>query len=204
MIKPQAILFDLDGVLVDACDWHFDALNESLQEVVGFTISLEDHHSIYNGLPTKVKLNMLGIDERLQKRIWDLKQSKTLEIISKNANYDKTKADLLVYIKNQNIQLACVTNSIKETATHMLKCTGILNYFDLLVTNEDVEKNKPFPDCYLFAFEKLNLNPNNCICVEDSDKGIAAATNSGCKYVWKVPNAKTVNLVNFTGYLNIL
>ena len=59
----QSVLFDLDGVLVDACDWHYLSLNRALEEVVGFSIDREEHTTTYNGLPTKVKLEMLGLDE---------------------------------------------------------------------------------------------------------------------------------------------
>ena len=66
----KAILFDLDGVLVDACEWHYLSLNRALKEVVGFTINREDHNSTYNGLPTKVKLKILEVNEEQSKKIW--------------------------------------------------------------------------------------------------------------------------------------
>ena len=59
------IIFDLDGVLVDACEWHKIALNEALKEVAGFEIGEEEHKSTFNGLPTKVKLKMLTDSNRL-------------------------------------------------------------------------------------------------------------------------------------------
>ena len=82
------IIFDLDGVLVDACEWHKDALNDALREVAGFEISEEEHKSTFNGLPTRVKLNMLTQANRLSQDVHDevyrVKQEKTLEIIGKS------------------------------------------------------------------------------------------------------------------------
>ena len=57
MIK--LVIFDLDGVLVNACEWHRVALNEALRDVCNYEISLEDHYSTFNGIPTKKKLDIL-------------------------------------------------------------------------------------------------------------------------------------------------
>jgi len=81
----------------------------------------------------------------------------------------------------------------------MLKSTGQFEYFDIIVTNEDVKKNKPYPDCYNFAVEKLNVDPNYCIIVEDSEKGIESAKKSKVpnENIWVVDNSEVVNLKNF-------
>jgi len=86
----KAVLFDLDGVLVDACDWHYEALNRSLKEVANYTISREDHVTTYNGLPTKRKLRALVdlgiIREDDLEVISDLKQEYTKEVIEEFCN----------------------------------------------------------------------------------------------------------------------
>ena len=81
----KAVLFDLDGVLVDACDWHYDALNRALKKVMGFEISREEHLTTYNGLPTAVKLKMLNITDNKAIFVEELKQKYTLDIIKENA-----------------------------------------------------------------------------------------------------------------------
>ena len=58
-MKVNLVIFDLDGVLVDACEWHRLALNKALKKVCNYEISLADHYSTFNGIPTKVKLNKL-------------------------------------------------------------------------------------------------------------------------------------------------
>jgi HAD superfamily hydrolase (TIGR01509 family) len=199
---PKAVLFDLDGVLVDACDWHYEALNFALLENGHPPISKEDHISTYNGLPTSVKLQMLGMTVGESLTINQRKQYHTLATIKKVATVMTEKIELLSYLKQNNILIGCVTNSIRETATEMLNRTGQLHFFDLLVSNEDVSRNKPYPDCYIYAIEKLKVNPSEVICVEDSDKGSMAAINSGAKYLWRVKSPTEVVLKNFRRFIH--
>jgi beta-phosphoglucomutase-like phosphatase (HAD superfamily) len=81
----SGILFDLDGVLVDACDWHYEALNLALVDAGFSGIDIESHFAKYNGLPTKVKLKMLGISDHLSNQINKNKQKYTLDIIKTTA-----------------------------------------------------------------------------------------------------------------------
>lgn len=196
-MKIECVLFDLDGVLVDACEWHYQALNEALQEIVGFQISREDHVSKYNGLPTAVKLRMLGIESCTASRIENLKQIKTLEMIADQATVMPEKQELHSYLKSQGIKIACVTNSIHTTATAMLRQTGQIKFMDLVVSNGDVPNNKPYPDCYNFAVKTLDVDPSACLCVEDSPKGVAAARASCVPNLWVVANPSEVTLENY-------
>ena len=195
-MKVELVIFDLDGVLVDACEWHRLALNEALKEVSDYEISLEDHYSTFNGIPTQVKLNKLTemgiISKEQHKQIYDLKQSKTIDIIQQNAFIRSEKIDLIDALKSKNIHVACFTNSIRETTTIMLKNTGILNLFDLILTNQDVTKPKPDPEGYLKTIKHFNVKKESVIIVEDSPKGIEAAEASGCR-VFKVSNPDEVN-----------
>lgn len=196
----KAILYDLDGVLVDACEWHYLSLNAALQEVSGFSIELEEHLSDFNGLPTKKKLDKLISQGRVKSDdydiIWKLKQDKTIEIIKQNAKIDLVKQELHKYIKELGLKNGCVTNSIQETAALMLSCTGQLEYLDLLVTNEMVRKNKPNSECYVRAMVTLGVLPSETIIVEDSPVGLAAAEATGA-WIWQVENAEQVTLANF-------
>jgi len=201
-LKPVAVLFDLDGVLVDACDWHYEALNKALQDVVGIEISIQDHLIKYNGLPTKVKLKAMGINETEAQKIWRLKQDLTIETIKENATIAEEKINLHSFLKENDIGVCCVTNSIRETAELMLKSTGQFEFMDLIITNEDVKNNKPSPDCYNLAVENLNIDPEKTIIVEDSPKGIQAGASSKINYIWKVANSKEVTLENYRRFVN--
>ena len=199
----RAILFDLDGVLVDACDWHYLALNRALEEVIGSSISREDHITTYNGLPTKVKLEMLGLSEEQSKKVWQLKQDYTLDTIREHSEVQLEKIKLFMSLHFDNVSVVCVTNSIRETTTEMLKQTGQLEFFEFIVANEDVENNKPHPDCYNFAVNKLDIHPKECIIVEDSPTGLAAAKASVVpnSNIWKVKNSAEVKVENYRKFV---
>lgn len=178
----RAILYDLDGVLVDACDWHYESLNRALKAVCGFEISRHDHLTKYNGLPTKTKLDMLKLNAKEAKEVWRLKQDYTIEVINQQADPYVEKIELHEFTKSLGLMSVCVTNSIRETATLMLDKTWQLSFMKFLVCNEDA-KPKPSPDPYLLAMKRMCLRPDECIIVEDSDKGVAAATASGGRLV---------------------
>ena len=201
----KLVIFDMDGVLVDACEWHKEALNEALAEVSGYKISEEDHIKYYNGLPTKVKLIRmveLGYVSSDQiENIYTTKQEKTKEIIQDLARLDISKVELLKWLKDQNIHVACFTNSIRETARMMLNKAGVMESLELLVTNQDVEYPKPHPEGYNKVLEHFGASPEETIIVEDSPKGIQAALATGC-HVMQVDNATQVNLINLEEFIN--
>ena len=117
----RLVIFDMDGVLVEACEWHRVALNEALQEVAGWEIPIEEHYTTFNGLPTKTKLNLLveagTLTPEQSPLINELKQAKTVEIIERLAKKRNEKIELITWLKNNSINVACFTNSIRETAT---------------------------------------------------------------------------------------
>lgn len=203
----KLVIFDMDGVLVDACDWHKDAFNQALEELCGYKISDEEHYSEFNGLPTKTKLAKLaekGIvkeDNKLHKKINNLKQENTIRIIEESCTYDNSKVSLVSWLKLKGIKVACFTNSIRKTAELMLDKCGVLSELDLLVTNQDVKEPKPSPEGYLKVLKHFNISPQNAIIVEDSPKGLTAANATGCK-VMKVDNATQVYTENIRRFIN--
>lgn len=200
----KLIIFDMDGVLVDACEWHRVALNEALKEVCNYEISIQDHYSIFNGIPTKIKLKKLSemgiIEESLFEKIEIIKQKKTIQAISEFAKPREEKISLMKFLKEKNIKIACYTNSIRMTAELMLEKTGILKYFDLLITNQDVVKAKPDPEGYFLCLKTLNISSKNAIIVEDSPKGIEAAKKTGCVLI-KVQNPEEVSIELLKGVI---
>jgi beta-phosphoglucomutase len=202
MIK--LVVFDLDGVLVNACEWHRIALNKALKEICDYEISLKDHYSTFNGIPTRVKLKKLTelgiIPEEKHEKVSERKQDLTVEIINQSAFYRKEKVEMIDFLHNKGIQVACYTNSIRRTALLMLEKTGVLQHLDCLLANEDVENNKPAPDGYLLLLDKFNVKAKDVIIVEDSPKGIAAAEASGCNVI-KVSNADDVDKDLFKGLI---
>lgn len=195
MIK--AILYDLDGVLVDATEWHYESLNDALREICGFVIKREEHLSTFNGIPTIKKLEILNSQGRLSKKlftkVWEKKQERTFEVIERNTFYDQTKIRL--HEETQNFKKVCVTNSIRKSALLMLEKTSQLQYMDFVISNEDVTLPKPSPEGYIIAIKKLNLQPNECLIVEDSPTGLEAAQQTGAN-VYGVSGYQEVTLEN--------
>jgi len=196
----KLVIFDMDGVLVDACEWHRIALNEALREVTGYQITIEDHYNEYNGIPTKVKLKKLVEKGFIQiedvEEVEREKQRKTIELIEETALLREEKVELMKHLKNSGIKVACYTNSIRLTAELMLKKTGILEYIDVLITNQDVTNPKPHPEGYLLCMEKMQVKPSECLIVEDSPKGIDAAIASGARvFIVHTPESVTIESI---------
>ena len=201
MIK--AILYDLDGVIVNATEWHYESLNLALREIAGFEIRREEHLTTFNGIPTNTKLDILNKQGRLSKdlfqQVWDLKQQKTFEVINNNATIDNVKIRL--HEGTSNLKRVCVTNSIRKSAELMLEKTGQIKYMDFTISNEDVWLPKPYPEGYIKAMIKLNLHPNECMIIEDSPKGLEAAKWSGSN-VYEVEGYHEVTLENVLTKIN--
>ena len=201
MIK--AILYDLDGVLVDATEWHYESLNIALKEVAGFIIERDEHISTFNGIPTKKKMEILNEQNRLSQNlfqeVWDKKQEKTKEVIERSASIDQNKIRL--HDNTKNMKKACITNSIRETAMLMLEKTGQLEFMDFVISNEDVTEPKPSPEGYNLAMKRLKLEPHECMIVEDAPKGIEAAKLSGAN-VYEVNGFYDVSLENILQKIN--
>jgi len=195
IIMNKAVLFDLDGVLVDACDWHYKALNVALKQVSNYEISKEDHITTYNGLPTKRKLKILAdvgvIRGSDMERISILKQELTVGIIEDFCIHSISKVSLMKMLKGADYKIGCVTNSVKKTAFLMLEKTGIIDYLDVIITNERCNFNKPHPEPFIQALVELRSPPQDSIIVEDSPKGLEAARLTGCR-VLEVKNATEV------------
>lgn len=188
----KLVCFDLDGVLVDACELHRVALENAMMDEVNYVISKEDHESKYNGLPTRKKLKMLGLDDRLIEKINSRKQEYTINLISEHIQVDNVKK-LVLDMLHQNHFLACVTNSIGLTTNLMLSRAGIKDRFDLIVTNEMPKNPKPLPDPYIYAMNFFNVDPADTIIVEDSEVGLKSAYASGANVI-KVKDPTEVNL----------
>jgi len=199
----KAILFDLDGVLVNMPNGHFEALNKALK-LFGAEISENEHFDFFNGLPTRKKLEELERQNRLPKGlrefINEVKQIYTKEIIPKYCVPDYSKIILLGHLKRRGYKLACCSNSIKETLHLMLKSANLFNSFDLIIGNDEIKNPKPHPEIYLTSFDRLNIKPSEGIIVEDSKHGIASAKASGAT-VYEVKGVDDVNLSLFTNIL---
>lgn len=194
----KAILFDMDGVLIEAKDWHYEALNKALS-LFGITISRYEHLTNFDGLPTRKKLEMLtierGLPAQLHEFINEMKQIYTMNMVYTHCKPCFVHEYALSYLKAQGYYLAVCSNSVRNTVITMMEKSGLLPYFDLILSNEDVEKGKPSPDIYEKAMQHFNLEPNECLVIEDNKNGIRAAQDAGA-HVLVVQNVDDTNYHN--------
>jgi len=202
----KAILFDMDGVLIDARDWHYLALNEALAPF-GFEISRGDHLARFNGLSTSVKLKILseesGFPYGLHEIVNDVKQDRTLRLAGQLCFPNIGHQILLSRIKSKGIKIGVVTNSIRNSAEMLLSHAQIFQFLDALVTNQDVKYPKPDSEGYLLACQKLGVAPQEVIVVEDGEYGMEAARKAGC-IVLQVGSPDDVCLELFSESLPVL
>lgn len=198
MPKIKAVIFDMDGVLIDAKDWHYESLNQALS-IFGFEISRYDHLVTYDGLPTQKKLEMLTLEQGLPKELHTLinrmKQKYTLEMIVTRCRPVFHHQYALSNLRHAGYRLAVCSNSIRQTIDMMMQASSLAQYLDFTLSNEDVKSPKPDPEIYLKAIATLGFSPDECLVVEDNEKGIRAAKASGA-HLLKVESVMDVNLKN--------
>jgi beta-phosphoglucomutase len=182
----KAVLFDMDGVLIDARDWHYQALNQAL-EPFGAEISYEDHLERFNGMSTNTKLKILSAENNLPNSLHalinEIKQDRTLRIAGQLCFPVVQHQILLSRLRLHDVSIAVVTNSIRKSAEALLDFAQLLEFLDVLITNQDVARQKPDPECYLLACKKLGVNPSEALVIEDGDYGAEAATKAGCQII---------------------
>ena len=193
MIK--LVIFDLDGVLVDSRELHYEALNKALESIGMGTISREEHLSTYDGLSTTKKLQMLsankGLAETLHNNVWELKQEMTIKIIDDFLPDERIKK-ILKRLKSDGYIIACATNSIRETAKLQLIRKGFFEYIDFMYSNQDVKNSKPNTEMYMKCMIRAEVNPIETVIIEDSHIGREAVLNSGA-YLCAVENCTDVS-----------
>jgi len=183
-VRIEAVIFDMDGVLIDAKEWHYEALNRAL-EYFGYTISRADHLSTFDGLPTRRKLEMLsqerGLPRGLHGFLNELKQQYTVDQVHLKCRPVFVHEYALSNLKARGYKLGLGSNSIRSTVELMMTKSNLAGYLDVMVSNEDVARAKPHPDIYLKAAEELGVAPERCLVIEDNANGIKAAEAAGCR-----------------------
>lgn len=196
--RIKAVLFDMDGVLIDAKEWHFEALNAALS-LFGMPISRFDHLTTFDGLPTRKKLEMLSLERGLPRELHDflneMKQMYTMQIVHTRCKPRFIHEYALSTLKARGYRVAVCSNSIRHTIEVMMERAGLSPYLDLMLSNQDVSEGKPNPEIYQKAMSHFALQPGECLIVEDNENGIKAALASG-GHVLEVADVAETNLDN--------
>lgn len=205
MSHIKGIIFDLDGVLVDTRELHYKSLNEALEYAKLAPISFEEHLRIYDGRPTKMKLDILsartGLPKEMHKAIWDAKQRSTIRLISKMEDDDNMR--FILSNLRSHYKLAVASNSIRETVKLMLLRRGLLEFFDFYISNEDIRHPKPHPEIYQKCMNEWGFLPKETLIVEDSRIGREGVLNSGA-HLCAVSNYNDVSLAKISRRLEQL
>lgn len=199
MIK--LILFDLDGVLINAKDIHYNTLNEALGE---YAISYDDHLNIYDGHKTLKKLEMLTQFKSLPLEMYSDIYRKKQELTHQNIRELKPTPhiiELFIKLKEEGYIIGVCSNSIRQTVLTALAKTELIEYCSVILSNEDVKNSKPHPEIYWRAMSMMNILPEETIIIEDSPVGLLAAERSRAKYI-RVANPTEVTIENIIPKIN--
>lgn len=194
----KLLAFDLDGSLISTKEIHFESLNKALAEISPeHVISLGEHLETYNGLPTKVKLELLHKNRGLSKDLFEIinqkKQQYTDFFVKRLINPDdyKEQRNCLEKLKQDGYKLACCSNAIQSSVITMLNCSVGCDVFDLILSNQEMKFPKPSPSCWLQAMAYFGVSPKETLVIEDSPIGLKSAYDS-CANVMKVDGPQDI------------
>ncbi len=179
--QPFAVIFDMDGVLIDTVQLNWQAHNEFLAR---YDVHISgDQLADYVGRALDDQVAM--INQRYDLAI------KTAEFEAAIASVEdrlhthvKPKPGVIQLIQELNrleVPIAVGTSTPRAAALKRLKTAGLLHYFDIIVTRDEVENHKPDPSVYLYAAKQLKQQPKTCVVIEDAPSGLAAAHNAAMK-----------------------
>jgi len=206
MAKIKAIIFDMDGVLIDAKDWHYEALNKALG-LFGMEISRYDHLVTYDGLPTHKKLAMIsaerGLPVKLHDFINEMKQQYTMELVHAQCKPQFHHEYALSRLHKEGYKIALASNSIRHTVQVMMERSALVGYLEFYLSNQDVKIGKPDPEIYVQAIKRLGFQPEECLVVEDNENGKQAARGSGA-WLMEVNEVEDVNYSNIMRTIQLI
>jgi len=193
----KLVLFDLDGVITDTKHIHYQALNDAISSFnPDFVITEHEHLSRYDGLKTGTKLKMLseekGLPYTAHQQIYNQKQDLTIYHFSQ-IPIDNRMRNIFKTLKEEGYILGCCTNCIRRTALVALAKVGVIEYLDVIVTNDDVKNPKPHPEIYWKAMSMMGCLPEETLIIEDSPQGLLSAARSKAE-VLRVNNSSDVYL----------
>lgn len=181
----KAVIFDMDGVIVNTEPIYYTVIKELLNEM-GHGIDYKEYEKLI-GTTNEYTWDSLKKDFSITRNTQELIDEMMLlkEVIIKRDGYKTIDGikELILNLKSNNIKLAVASSSPISDILDVTMSTETYKYFDKLITGESVSKSKPFPDVFLKAAKELNVEPEECIVIEDSKSGVSAAKSANMKCI---------------------
>jgi HAD superfamily hydrolase (TIGR01509 family) len=175
-LKPAAILFDMDGVLVDSLDSWWRSLNAALKNYKNKEISREEFIEKFWGHDLLDNLRKLGLDEKIG-------------VFCNNIYYSYID-ELKIFSGTKNVlqrldkyPKAIITNTPGDCAMHILEKYGIDKYFKLIITSDQIENGKPAPDIVFEACKRLGVKVKDVVLIGDTESDVKAGRAAGCRVI---------------------
>jgi HAD superfamily hydrolase (TIGR01509 family) len=194
----RAVIFDLDGLLADSEPW-WDQIDAKLLAEYGVAYRSEYHRNVLGvsyRLATEFYKNAFHISASVGELIRRRAEIATEFFADRVGLFPSAKATL-ERLRDMKICLALATSSVSASARPFLERTGIRHFFSVIVTGDEIERGKPHPDIYLIAAEKLQVNSDSCLVIEDALAGIAAAKAANMR-VAAIPDTRFVDSREYT------
>lgn len=187
----KAVIFDLDGLLINS-EIISHQIIQKMVEPFGYEVTMSDYADHYSGRSDTA--NIHDIIERFSLPYdldTGLERSRCIEkeLLAKGVELKRGAKELLEYLKRNGYRIALASSSVKERAMSILKQHHIEDYFDVFVFGDEIERGKPHPDIFLKACEKLQMQEDDCLVLEDSEAGVRAALRAGISVIC-IPDLK--------------
>jgi beta-phosphoglucomutase len=183
--QKRAIIWDLDGTLIDSSAYHWEAWQEVMTSE-NLPLTYEEYVADFGKRNDEILRGRLGPDltDGDIARITGAKEERYRELVrSKGLKLLPGAGYWLNQLKADNWLQALATSSPRGNIGAVFDALGIEEYFDVVVSSEEVKHGKPHPDVFLAAAEKLNVAPVRCIVIEDAPAGIEAAHRAEMKAI---------------------
>ncbi len=187
--KLSAILFDLDGTLIDSEKKFFESFRHVIFSKYNYNISYEEYEenelkknaNLLLYLKSNGIIESYEVDDKIMEKIYLEYEKKFMDLL--NENDVSLNFELLKQLKSKGLRLALVSTSRKKFIDMLLTKLNIQDLFEVVISREDVKNLKPESDAYIMALEKLNILSTNCIAFEDSERGIRASKSANIKTI---------------------
>ncbi|MDR2275293.1 MAG: HAD family phosphatase [Sphingobacterium sp.] len=186
MNKLQAVLFDLDGTLIDSEYFYFKNWAPILKQEFDLQITYDDWIRDFAGHTLAHNVKRLVEDygyDTTEEHMWKRTRAAYADSNMSDIELMPFAKDILVYLKENNIRIGLVTSSYRSTVDTVLGKHKLLDYFEFFVTRESVEFPKPNPEPYRLALTKLGLTGGSCVAIEDTITGSRAALDAGLQLI---------------------